>query len=216
MKNFTKMTWKIPASTIDRLSIYMRALDKLGLDGMETVSSLQLAELSGVNSAQLRKDLAYFGQFGTRGRGYEIKSLLQNLRKILGVDKKWKTVLIGIGNLGSALLAYPEFKEEGFEVVGAFDNSFSKVGKKLEGIKIQEIDKVEAFLKIEKIKIGIITTPATVAQEVADSLVKGGVKAILNFAPVSLNVAKGIKVKNVDLSKELESLSYFLTHKKTV
>jgi len=194
----------------------MRALDKLGLDGMETVSSLQLAELSGVNSAQLRKDLAYFGQFGTRGRGYEIKSLLQNLRKILGVDKKWKTVLIGIGNLGSALLAYPEFKEEGFEVVGAFDNSFSKVGKKLEGIKIQEIDKVEAFLKIEKIKIGIITTPATVAQEVADSLVKGGVKAILNFAPVSLNVAKGIKVKNVDLSKELESLSYFLTHKKTV
>lgn len=210
------MPWKIPVSTIDRLSIYMRTLEKLRLDGMKTISSLQLAELSGVNSAQLRKDLAYFGQFGTRGRGYDIKSLLQNLKKILGVDKKWKMVLIGVGNLGSALLAYPEFKEEGFEVVGAFDNSFSKVGKKLEGIKIQDIDKVEAFLKREKIKIGIITTPVGVAQEIADRLIKGGVKAILNFSPVSLNIPKDIKVKNVNLSKELESLSYFLVNKRTV
>ena len=194
----------------------MRALEKLRAEGMQTVSSLQLEKLSGVNSAQLRKDLAYFGQFGTRGRGYDVISLLQNLKKILGVNRKWKTVLVGIGNLGSALIAYPEFKEEGFEVVGAFDNSFSKVGKKIEGIKIQNIKKVEAFLKKKNIKIGIITTPAEVAQEVADKLVKGGVKAILNFAPVSLNIPKNIKVRNVDLSKELESLSYFLAKKKTI
>ncbi len=210
------MAWKIPVSTIDRLSAYMRALDKLRLDGMETVSSLQLAELSGVNSAQLRKDLAYFGQFGMRGIGYEIESLLKSLKKILGVDRKWKIVLIGIGNLGSALLAYPQFKEEGFEVVGAFDNSAGKIGKKLKKVKIRDIKKIEEFLKKERIQIGIVATPAEVAQEVADRLVKGGVKAILNFAPVSLNVAKGIKVKNVDLSKELESLSYFLTKKKTI
>jgi len=208
------MRLKIPASTVDRLSIYMRTLEKLRLK-MQTVSSLQLAELSGVNSAQLRKDLAYFGQFGMRGRGYEIKSLLENLKKILGVDKKWKTVLIGIGNLGSALLAYPEFKEEGFEVVGAFDNNASKIGRAVKGIKIRNINKIEAFINKEKVKIAIITTPANVAQKVADKLVKSGVKAILNFAPVALNIVKGVKVKNVDLSKELESLSFFMVNKKT-
>ena len=141
------------------------------------------------------------------------------------IDRPNKVLVLGssalrIGQAGefdySGSQAIKAFKEEGFEVVGAFDNSFSKVGKKIEGIKIQNIKKVEAFLKKKNIKIGIITTPAEVAQEVADKLVKGGVKAILNFAPVSLNIPKNIKVRNVDLSKELESLSYFLAKKKTI
>lgn len=210
------MRWKIPNSAVERLSIYLRTLEKLRREETKTVSSLQLAELSGANPAQLRKDLAYFGQFGVRGKGYEIKSLLKNLRKILGVNRNWKTVLVGIGNLGSALLAYPEFKEEGFEITGAFDNNLLKVGKKMEGIKIQDIGNVEEFLKKEKVKIGIIATPAEAAQDVADRLINGGVKAILNFAPVALNVSEGIKIKNVDLSRELESLSYFLVKKKNI
>ena len=158
------MQWKIPASTIERLSIYLRTLEKLRTEGIKTVSSSQLANLSGLNAAQLRKDLAYFGQFGVRGSGYDIKSLLKNLRKILGLNRNWKAVLVGIGNLGSALLAYPEFKEDGFEIVGAFDSNSRKIGRKLEGLQVKNIEKVESFLKKEKIKIGIVATPAEAAR----------------------------------------------------
>ncbi|HIE43730.1 MAG TPA: redox-sensing transcriptional repressor Rex [Candidatus Omnitrophica bacterium] len=208
------MSAKIPASTIDRLSVYLRVAEQLRQAKMKTVSSSQLAEHSGVNSAQVRKDLAYFGQFGKRGEGYRTTSLLKNLKKILGVNRNWDVVLVGVGNLGSALLAYPGFKKEGFRICAAFDNNLLKIGKRLEEVQIQDIEKIEEFLKREKIRIGIIATPAEEAQSIADKLIKGGVKAILNFAPAALNVSEDIKVKNVDLSRELEMLSYFLAKKK--
>ena len=212
MKNFTKMPARIPATAVGRLSIYLRTIEKSKQAKIQTISSSQLAEQSGVNPSQVRKDLAYFGQFGKRGAGYKIDSLLTNLKKILGVNKNWDIVLIGVGNLGSALLAYPGFKKEGFKISAAFDNNLLKIGKRLERIQVQDVEKIDEFLKKEKIRIGIIATPAKEAQNVADRLINGGVKAILNFAPITISAPRGIKVMDVDLTVCLENLVFHLTH----
>jgi len=205
---------KIPVNTISRLSIYLRTLEDLENEGVHTVSSSQLAEFSGLNPAQVRKDLAYFGQFGKRGTGYRVTSLIASLKKVLGIDKKHNMILVGAGNLGSALISYPGFKKKGFIICSVFDNDPLKIGKVIGGLKIKHISTINSFLKKTNVKIAIITTPQTPAQDIANVLVKGGIRAILNFATASLSVPRGISVNNVDVCAELELLSYFVASKK--
>ena len=207
-------TKKVPEGTISRLFIYLREIAELTKLNIHTISSAELGERTNLSDAQVRKDLGYFGQFGVSGAGYNTGELKSALEKILGKDKTWNVAVVGAGYLGSALLTYPGFKERGLNIVAAFDADARKIGKQLKDVTIQSIDELPKAIKDEKISIGIITVPAKEAQEVADKLVRSGVECILNFAPVSLNVAENVKVKNVDLSRELETLSYFLVNKK--
>jgi redox-sensing transcriptional repressor len=200
--------FKVPEVTVERLSIYLRALKCLEEDNI--LSSRELADLVGTSDGQVRKDLAYFGEFGVPGQGYRIGKLKQEIRHILGLDSTWGIAIVGIGNLGIALLTYPGFKKEEFEIRAAFDKDESKIEKVWRGIKVQHVDEIPQVLSEKQIKIGVITTPATAAQEVADKLAKGGVKGILNFAPMRISVPQEIRLKNVDLSMQLETLSYFL------
>jgi len=201
--------FKIPEITVERLSIYLRAIKKFHED--EILSSQGLAELVGTSDGQVRKDLAYFGEFGVPGQGYKIGKLIEEISHILGLDKDQRIALVGVGKLGSALLAYPGFKGKGFKIKAAFDNDPSKVGKTWQGVTIQSVQKIARVISQEKIDIGIITTPAPATQEVANKLVEGGVKGILNFAPTRIVVPGHVKLRNVDLAIQLEGLSYFLT-----
>ncbi|MFH1799048.1 MAG: redox-sensing transcriptional repressor Rex [Candidatus Omnitrophota bacterium] len=204
---------KIPEGTISRLFVYLRAVAEFVGVNIRTISSAELGERAHLGDAQVRKDLGYFGQFGVSGSGYDTVELKKTLEKILGKDKTWKVAIIGVGHLGSALLSYPGFKKHGLEVVTAFDIDAKKCGKCVSGITIQPIKALSRSGLVEKIDIGIITVSADGAQEVADKLVNAGVECILNFAPVTLNVPENVKVKDVDLSRELETLSYFLVNK---
>jgi redox-sensing transcriptional repressor len=199
---------KIPEKTVTRLSIYLRCLEELEAGGVSSVSSRQLAEQFGLNSAQVRKDLAYFGQFGVRGLGYYIAELKHNLERILGLKQDWEVALVGVGNLGSALIAYKGFQARGFKIGMAFDADPAKVGQVVGDVPIVEIAKLAQTVRRKKVKIAVVAVPATAAQSVADLLVEGGVTAILNFAPAQLTVPDGIKVQNVDLSVLLKTLSY--------
>lgn len=204
----------IPSVTINRLSIYHRCLEKIleteGGEDLKIISSFKIAEITGINSAQIRKDLAYFGEFGKRGIGYPLIDLIRELKKILGLDKKWSVIIAGAGNLGKALVKYKGFQKRGFIIKGIFDNNPSKIGKKLDHIFIYDIKEVEKFIRMENINIGILVVPADSAQEVADKMVAGGIKAILNFAPVHILLPPEIKIHNVDLSIEFEGLTYYL------
>jgi redox-sensing transcriptional repressor len=202
--------YKIPEATIIRLSVYSRFLEKMDRKGIVTISSGEIAEGVGVSPAQVRKDLAYFGEFGTRGVGYNVKDLYRHTMKILGLSQKWKVVVIGAGNLGSALASYRGFNERGFEIVGIFDSDPSKVGKTLSGLEIEPISSLATVIKEREVSIGVIAVPEKVAQEVAEILVKSGSKAILNFAPTILVVPEGIQVRNIDLSVNLEILTFNL------
>jgi redox-sensing transcriptional repressor len=193
---------------VTRLSIYLRCLEELEADGVTSVSSRQLAERFGLNSAQVRKDLAYFGQFGVRGLGYYIAELKHNLERILGLKQDWEVALVGVGNLGSALIAYKGFQARGFKIGMAFDADPAKVGQVVGDVPIVEIAKLVPTVRRKKVKIAVLAVPAPAAQSVADLLVEGGVTAILNFAPAQLTVPEGIKVQNVDLSVLLKTLSY--------
>ncbi len=199
---------KIPEKTVTRLSIYLRCLEELQAEGVTSVSSRQLAERFGLNSAQVRKDLAYFGQFGIRGLGYHIAELKHNLERILGLKQDWEVALVGAGNLGSALIAYKGFQARGFRLSLAFDTDPAKIGLSVDGVEILEASKLVPTLRRRKIKIAVVAVPAAAAQPVADLLVEAGVTAILNFAPVQLAVPEGVKVQNVDLSVLLKTLSY--------
>ena len=199
---------KIPEKTVTRLSIYLRCLEELETDGITSVSSKQLAERFGLNSAQVRKDLAYFGQFGVRGLGYYIAELKHNLERILGLKQDWEVALVGAGNLGSALIAYKEFQARGFRLGMAFDTDPAKIGLCVDGVQILEVAKLVPTIRKKKIKIAVVAVPAVAAQSVADLLVEAGVNAILNFAPVQLSIPAGVKVQNVDLSVLLKTLSY--------
>ncbi len=203
----------IPSITINRLSIYHRCLEKITEKekGLEIISSFKIAEMTGINSAQIRKDLAYFGEFGKRGLGYPLIDLSRELKKILGLDKKWSVIIAGAGNLGKALIKYKGFQKRGFIIKGIFDNNPAKIGKKLDHIFIYDIKGVEKFIQAENINIGILVVPADSAQEVADKMVAGGIKAILNFAPVHIVLPPEIKIHNVDLSIEFEGLTYYLS-----
>ncbi len=199
---------KIPEKTITRLSIYLRCLEELEADSTTSVSSKQLAERFGLNSAQVRKDLAYFGQFGVRGLGYYISELKHNLERILGLKQDWEVALVGAGNLGSALIAYKGFQARGFRITLAFDSDPAKVGQQIDGVVVMDAAKLVPTLRKKKVKIAVLTVPAAVAQSVAELLVDSGVTAILNFAPTQLAVPEGVKVQNVDLSVLLKTLSY--------
>ncbi len=206
---------KIPYVTINRLSIYYRCLERISevknLGDFEVISSSEMAEITGINSAQIRKDLAYFGEFGKRGVGYSLKNLSKELKNILGLDKKWPIIIVGAGNLGQALINYKGLEKRGFVIEGIFDNSPIKIGKKLRQIIIQDVKEIENFIKKKNIKIAVLTVPATSAQEVAGRMVKGGIKAILNFAPIRIILSPEVKIHNVDLSIEFEGLTYYLS-----
>ena len=203
---------RVPGGTISRLFVYLREVTELTKINIRTISSAELGERVGLSDAQVRKDLSYFGQFGVSGSGYDTGKLKAVLEKILGRDKTWNVAVVGVGHLGSALLAYPEFKEHSLNIVAAFDANVRKIGRRVKDITIQSPEEIAKTVKEKKVSIGIIAVPAREATGVAERLVKAGVKCILNFAPITLMVPENIKVKDVDLSRELETLSYFLVN----
>jgi redox-sensing transcriptional repressor len=197
--------------TTGRLSVYLRCLNQLETDGVETISSQALAERFHLNAAQIRKDLAYFGEFGVRGVGYYVKDLKLHLRQILGLDRRLKVAVMGAGNLGMALADYPGFRREGFEIVAMFDTADAKIGDRSRGgVPIYDIREMRRLLRREKVDIVVLAVPAESAQHVLDQVAGSGVKAVLNFSPGTLRVPEGIKLKSVDLTVSLESLSFFL------
>ncbi len=205
---------KVPEGTISRLFVYLREISELAKINIHTISSAELGERTNLSDAQVRKDFGYFGQFGTSGAGYNTGELKVALEKILGKDKTWNVAIVGVGHLGSALLSYPGFKERGLNIVAAFDSDARKIGKQMKDVAVQSIDELPNVIEEKKVSIGIIAVPARDAQEVADRLIKAGVECILNFAPAALIVPENVKVKDVDLSRELETLSYFLVNRK--
>jgi redox-sensing transcriptional repressor len=200
---------EIPRKTIYRLSMYQRCLSKLMENEMETVSSSALAKAAGVKPAQLRKDLTYFGQFGTRGLGYDVEELREAIREALGRTHLQPVILVGAGNLGSALLRYQGFGKEGFEVIAAFDAVPETVVQRGTGVPVHDVDLAPAFIGEHKVRLAILSVPAENAQEVVNDLVEAGVTGILNFSPIVLQVPETVTVNNVDLAMELENLSYF-------
>jgi redox-sensing transcriptional repressor len=204
---------KISDSTISRLSKYYRTLGRLIEKRVKTVSSDEIAEIDGVTSAQVRKDLSFFGTFGKRGLGYNTVDLQNNIGTILGLYKKWNVALVGIGNIGRALVDYQEFKKQGFIIKLLLDNEEDKIGTIVGDLEIKPFAQAVEYLEEEKIQIAIVAVPGNVAQGVVNSLTDAGVKAILNFSPLSLKVPKGVMIKNENMSIELEALSYFLTNR---
>ncbi|MDD4549577.1 MAG: redox-sensing transcriptional repressor Rex [Syntrophomonadaceae bacterium] len=204
--------YKIPEATVMRLSIYSRYLYQLAGDGVETISSGEIARGVGVSSAQVRKDLAYFGEFGTRGVGYNVDDLYGHVMKILGLDKMWNVIIIGAGKLGSALALYKGFVKRGFNISAILDADQGKIGTELEKVVVEPMDVLAERVKEHNVNIGIITVPTISAQEVTDKLVAAGVKAILNFSPRVLNVPSDVILRNVDLSVHLEVLSFKLDY----
>lgn len=204
---------KISDSTISRMSTYYRTLTTLIENNVETVSSDEIAEINSITSAQVRKDLSFFGTFGKRGLGYNTVDLREQIAKILGLKKQWNIALAGVGNIGKAMIDYPEFKRQGFYIKALFDKDPKKVGKTEHGLKIHHIDNVCKIAKKEAIEIAIIAVPAKVAQEVIDLFVQCGVRAFLNFAQLTIKVPENVIVKNENMSVELEALSYYLTKK---
>lgn len=203
---------EIPKKAIYRLSIYQRCLSKLQENGKETVSSSALAGAAGVKPAQLRKDLTYFGQFGTRGLGYSVVELRDAIRDVLGREQLQPVVMVGAGNLGVALLRYRGFAKEGFEVVAAFDAAPETVISRGVSVPVHDQYEMAGFVREKDVKLAILCVPGGVAQEVANELVDAGVQGILNFSPTLLEVPEAVTVNNVDLALELENLSYFVSH----
>jgi redox-sensing transcriptional repressor len=201
---------KISEMTTNRLSVYLRCLNELSAKGQRTVSSDTLAEQFHLNSAQIRKDLANFGEFGVRGVGYYTETLRDHLTKILGLDRTHRVAIIGAGRLGTALADYYGFQESNFTVTALFDSEPKKVGKKVNGVPIHDIKSFAAAVKKDKIDVAVIAVPADSAREVLQKVVKAGIRAVLNFAPAALGVGDDVKLKTVDLTTSLESLSYFL------
>jgi len=204
---------KIADSTIRRLSLYLRFLEEFEEQGTETVSSEALAARGGTTSAQVRKDLSFFGSFGKRGLGYSVPELAARIRDILGLQRTYRVVLVGAGRIGSALAQYPGFRQRGFNVTAIYDTDPKKVGGKWNGLVVRDVGHLEADLKRDPSDIAIVVTPAESAQDVADRLVQAGVKAILNFAPVQLAVPRDVIVKSVNMALELETLSFALANR---
>ncbi|MCM3881502.1 MAG: redox-sensing transcriptional repressor Rex [Vicinamibacterales bacterium] len=199
--------------TTNRLSVYLRCLNALDAADVKTVSSQTLAQQFHLNAAQIRKDLAYFGEFGVRGVGYYVKDLKRHLRQILGLERRLKVAILGAGNLGLALSDYPGFRQEGFQIVALFDALSTKVGQQSRGgVPIFDITELRKIAAREKIAIAVIAVPADAAQHVVDQVVAAGIKAILNFSPGTLRAPADVKLKSVDLTVSLESLSFYLAH----
>jgi len=202
-------TKPIPDETISRLFPYLRALICLSEKGIDIASSTQLSEICNINAAIIRKDFSYFGEFGKRGIGYNVENLLQTIRSILKIQEIKKVVLIGVGNIGKALLSYSNFPSEGIKIIAAFDNDQKKIGNVINGITIQDINEVEQTIKTENIKICIIATPVSETGEIANRLAKIGINAILSFSPCRINMPRNIEVRCIDLSTELTRLIYY-------
>ena len=177
------------------------------------ISSRALADLTGFSDALVRRDLSYFGRFGVLGRGYPVPELREKISDILGINRKWKIALIGLGNLGSALLRYREFKKQGFEIVAVFDSDPGKVGKSKGGIVVRHVDDLQKAVEKELMEMAIIAVPAEAAKDVIDKVIESGIRAILNFAPVKVDVKKNVSLVNIDFSIELERLSCLVTNK---
>lgn len=199
--------------TTNRLSVYLRCLNELDAVGVQTISSQSLADQFHLNAAQIRKDLAYFGEFGVRGVGYYVKDLRRHLRQILGLDRRFRVAIMGAGNLGLALADYPGFRQEGFEIAAMFDAAPEKVGQSSRGgVAIHDIRDLKRIARRDHVDIAMLAVPAAAAQPVVDVVVAAGIKAILNFSPGALKVPGDVKLKSVDLTVSLESLSFYLAH----
>jgi redox-sensing transcriptional repressor len=198
----------VPAAVVNRLSLYLRELQHLVDEGAQTTSSSQLGERLGFSDAQVRKDLAHFGNFGHPGIGYRCDELIGEIRRILGTDRKWSVALVGVGNLGRALLGYRGFESQGFSLAAAFDSDPAKVGTKVEGIEILPIDQLPQIVADRRIELGLVAVPAPFAQAAADLLVAAGVGGIVNFAPVTLALPEGVSQVGVDLARELEQVAF--------
>src|SRR3989339_204911 len=202
-------TKKIPANVIPRLSRYYRALYEHSQQPW--VSSSVLSEYTGFTAAQIRKDLGYFGQFGSPGKGYDVEELKNSIRQILGLDRTWNAAVIGVGNLGTALLGYRGFKDQGFNIVAAFDSDTRKIGGKIKGVNVFSLESMAGIVKEKEIQIAILTVPGAVAQQTAETACNAGIKSILNFAPVHLRLPDSVKVRHIDMSIEIERLSFLIT-----
>jgi redox-sensing transcriptional repressor len=200
---------RIPEATVARLPVYLRSLLEVADAHIVTVSSERLAEMAGVNAAKVRKDLSYLGSYGTRGVGYDVQFLLVQINRVLGLTQDWPVVIVGIGNLGHALANYKGFSARGFRIAALVDADRSKVGEIVADLPVRHLDELPAIAAEQTIAIGIVATPAASAQEVADLLVAAGVTSILNFAPAVIQVPRGVSLRKVDLSIELQILSFY-------
>lgn len=201
---------KISELTTNRLSIYLRCLNEIAASGANTVSSKTLADCYHLNSAQIRKDLAYFGEFGVRGVGYTVETLRDHIKRILGLDKEHRVGIVGAGRLGTALADYYGFRKANFEIVALFDADPKRIGKKVGDVEVKDIKSFAAVVKRDKIEVAVIAVPAEAAKDALDIVMKAGIRAVMNFAPVALKAPPGVKLKTIDLTTSLESLSYFL------
>lgn len=202
--------FKIPEATVGRLTAYSRFLKEAEEKGISTVSSQQIAKATGVTPAQVRKDLAYFGEFGTRGVGYNPRELYNYIMKILGLDRRWPVIIIGAGRLGAALAMYKGFAERGFDIVGIFDIDPEKIGSKIGEIEIRPLEELKEKVQKCPVKLGIVAVPAASAQQVVDYMVESGIRGIINFAPVNVSVPEGVVLRRVDLASQLEYLTFRL------
>jgi redox-sensing transcriptional repressor len=215
VNEFTKPAFvkRIADSTVRRLSAYLRFLEDFEGRGLTTISSDELARRGGTTSAQVRKDLSFFGSFGKRGLGYSVPELAVRLREILGLGRQWKVIIIGAGKIGAALVAYRGFRQRGFNILSAYDSNPEKVGRSLEGIPVRDIGSLEKDVQRDRPDIAVVTVPSENAQAVVDRVVKAGIKAILNFASTQLQVPNDVTVKTVNMAMELEGLSFALTNR---
>ena len=204
---------RIADSTVRRLSAYLRFLEDFEHRGLTTISSEELAKRGGTTSAQVRKDLSFFGSFGKRGLGYSVPELAGRLREILGLGKEWRVIIVGAGKIGAALAQYRGFRQRGFSILAAYDNNPDKVGRRLEGIPVRSIEQLEDDIQRDHPDIVVLTVPAEEAQRLVDRVVQSGVKAILNFAPTQLHAPSDVSVKTVNMAMELEGLSFALTNR---
>ena len=200
----------IPDIVISRLPIYLRALDRLGQEGFEVTSSQELGRRLGISSAQIRKDLSHFGGFGKQGTGYRIAYLKEQLRSVLKVEREWDVALVGAGDLGSAVARYRGFSERGFHITCVFDSGPDKVGKHINQFSVQPVSEMIETIRTRGIKIAMIAVPAEHAQQVADQLIEAGVRAILNYAPINLNVPEDVHVQYIDPVLHLQRMTYYL------
>ena len=216
MNEFTRLVAtvkRIAESTVRRLSIYLRFLEEFEVRGATTVSSEELARRGGTTSAQVRKDLSFFGSFGKRGLGYSVPELSTALRDILGLGREWRVVIIGAGKIGAALAQYRGFRQRGFNILAVYDSNVEKVGRTLEGIEIRDMSRFESDVERERPEIAVIAIPGEGAQDVLDRIVRTGIKAVLNFAPVQLHAPADVTVKAVNMAMELEGLSFALSNR---
>ena len=204
---------RIADSTVRRLSLYLRFLEESAQRGLVTISSDELARRGGTTSAQVRKDLSFFGSFGKRGLGYSVPELTDSLREILGLRRDWQVIIVGAGKIGTALAQYRGFRQRGFRVTAVYDRDPKKIGTKWDSLTVRDMSTIERDLSKEHVDIAVLTTPAEEAQNVVDLLVRAGIRAVLNFAPIQLQVPPEVTLKNVNMAMELEGLSFALTNR---